>query len=410
MLRRTSECGLGNIFSRSRVFPLARSMNALFNCGQVVCLLTVVELCLGVRTWAAQQRVLFTPSATDSAITQFNNSHYAVVDPALTSRGRLVLFLPGTGAMPSLYRDFPQNAASLGFHALGLMYPNGDAINQLCGQYAPLDPDAAGNARLEVIDGTDRVSSISVDRANSIENRLIKALQYLQTNYPTRGWGQFYAGNTVLWTNLIVCGHSQGAGMAAMLAKTRRVDRCVMFTDMDWWVAGNRPYNWMVSTPQTPVDRWFFLAHERDQYLDFTEMQTCATALHVDRYGEYVRVEMSASPSFSNRHFLSTNLDPAPAQPTSYHGCPVVDAATPLQADGATPILKPAWDYLLLHETPPITIELSDTNLTITFSPGTLAQSDSLTNWTPQPAAVSPWILPRNALPEPRFYRLITSP
>ncbi len=355
---------------------------------------------------AVQQRVFFAPSVTDPAITQFNNNHYSVVDPAVSNLGRLVLFLPGTGATPFQYREFPQNAASLGFHALALMYPNGSAINSLCAQYAPLDADAAGNARLEMIDGTNRVSFLSVDSTNCIQSRLIKGLQYLNTTYPTRGWGQYYSGNAVLWSKLIACGHSQGAGMAAMLAKTRVTDRCVMFTDMDWWVAGNRPYNWMSTSPQTPVDRWYLLAHERDQYLDFTEMQTCATALDVDRYGAYVPAETSAATSYSGRHFLSTNLDPAPAQPTSYHGCPVVDAATPLQADGVTPVLKPAWDYLLLHVTLPIIIELTATNLTLTFSPGILEQSDTLTNWTAQPAAVSPLVLPQNILPERRFYRL----
>jgi hypothetical protein len=355
---------------------------------------------------AVQQRVFFAPSATDPAITQFNNNHYAVVDPAVTSRGRLALFLPGTGATPFQYREFPQNAASLGFHALGLMYPNGSAINTLCAQNAPLDADAAGNARLEVLYGSNCVSFINVDSTNCIQSRLLKALQYLNTAYPTRGWGLYYSGGAVLWSKLFVCGHSQGAGMAAMLAKTRVTDRCIMFTDMDWWVVGNRPYNWMSTTPQTPVDRWYLLAHERDQYLDFTEMQICATALDADRYGACVLAETSAVTSYAGRHFLSTNLDPAPALSASYHGCPVVDAATPLQADGVTPVLKPAWDYMLLHETQPILIELKGTNLTLTFSPGSLDQSDNLTNWTALPAAVSPLVLPQNTLPERRFYRL----
>ena len=357
---------------------------------------------------AVQQRVFFAPSATDPGITLFNNNHYAVVDPAVTSRGRLVLFLPGTGAIPFHYREFPQNAAILGFHALGLMYPNGSAINALCAQNAPLDANAAGNARLEVIDGTDRVSFLSVDSINCIQSRLLKALQYLHATYPTRGWNQFYSGSTVLCSKLIVCGHSQGAGMAAMLAKTRVTDRCVMFTDMDWWIAGNRPYNWMSSASLTPVDRWFFLAHERDQFLDFTEMQTSAAALDVTRYGAHVQVESSTSARFGGRHFLSTNLDPAPAQSTSYHGCPIVDAATPLQTDGVTPVLKPVWDYLLLHETMPISVEATATTINLFFSHGTLEQSDDLTLWTPQPAATSPLTLPLSTQPSRRFYRLST--
>ena len=354
------------------------------------------------------QEALFRPSVTDPAITQFNDRHYAVVDPAVTGRGRLLLFLPGTGATRLLYREFPKNAARLGFHALGLMYPNDSAINVLCQQFAPSDPDAAGNARLEVIDGSDRVGFLAVDSINSIQNRLLKALQYLQATYPSQGWGQYYSSSSLRWDKFIVCGHSQGSGMAAMLAKTRVTDRCIIFTGMDWWTGGTptRPYNWMFTSPQTPVDRWYCFAHERDQFLDFTEMQAAAAALDVTRYGAYERVESSTSDGYGSRHFLSTNLEPAPAQSSSYHGCPVVDAATPMQADGVTPVFKPLWNYLLLHDTQPITIECTPSSISIIFSPGTLEQSDDLFRWTPQPAATSPLVVPRSALPFRSFYRL----
>jgi hypothetical protein len=354
-----------------------------------------------------QQEALFRPSVTDPAITQFNDRHYAVVDPAVTGRGRLVLFLPGTGATPFLYREFPKNAASLGFHALGLMYPNDSAINVLSQQFAPSDPDAAGNARLEVIDGSDRVSFLVVNTINSIQHRLLKALQYLQSTYPLQGWGQYCSGSSVRWDKLIVCGHSQGSGMAAMLAKTRVTDRCIIFTGMDWWTGGTppRPYNWMFTSPQTPVDRWYSFAHERDQFLDFAEMQVAAAALDVSRYGSPERVE-SSSAGYRSRHFLSTNLEPASTQSSSYHGCPVVDAATPRQADGVTPVFKPVWDYLLLHDTQPITIECTPSSVSVIFSPGTLEQSDDLIHWTPQPVATSPLVVPRGAMRFRSFYRL----
>jgi hypothetical protein len=118
-----------------------------------------------------------------------------------------------------------------------------------------------------------------------------------------------------------------------------------------------------------------------------------------------VRVESSAAPTSGNRHFLSTNLEPSTNQPTSYHGCPVVDAATPLQADGATPVFKPVWDYLLLHETADIAIEATTTNLTVTFSPGTLEQSTNLTSWTTVTNANSPLSLPKRGFGERGFFR-----
>lgn len=70
----------------------------------------------------------------------------------------------------------------------------------------------------------------------------------------------------------------------------------------------------------------------------------------------------------------------------------------PLQANGVTPVLKPVWDYMLLHEAIPITIEATATNLTVTFSPGTLQWSVTLTNWIPDPSAQSPLVLPLGSL------------
>lgn len=209
--------------------------------------------------------------------------------------------------------------------------------------------------------------------------RILKCHERHHDSHPPHRPLKNFRVNAILWNKLIVCGHSQGAGMAAMLAKTRVTDRCVMFTDMDWWVAGNRFYNWISATTQTTVDRWCFLAHERDQPLGFTAMQACAVALDVSRYGASVKAESSTSASFGGRHFLSTNLEPAPAQSASYHGCPIVDAATPRQADGVTPVFKTLWDYLLLHDTVPVTIEsTSSTSISVIFSSGTLEQSDDL--------------------------------
>jgi hypothetical protein len=355
---------------------------------------------------AAPQAVFFSPSTTEPAILQFNNNHYSVVDPAVESRGRLVLFLPGTGATPAMYQAFPETAAGLGFHALALMYPNPSAINDLCAQFAPLNPDAAGNARLEVIDGTDRVSFVTVDSVNCIQNRLLKALQHLHATYPARGWGQYFEGNLLLWNKMVVSGHSQGGGMAAMLAKTRMVDRCILFASMDWWEAGNRPYRWMADSPQTPVDRWYLFAHERDQFLDFGEMQACAAALDVSRYGTALRTEAVGPGNYQHRHFLSTNLNPASAQANSYHGCPVVDAATPRMADGVTPVFEPVWRCMLLHQTLPIFLEPDGNVMRVVFSPGVLEQSEDLVAWSAVPSAASPLTVSVGGFQPRRFYRL----
>lgn len=347
----------------------------------------------------------FFPNATDPAIDEYNNRHYAISDSAVAPKGRLLVFLPGTGAVPFNYTKFIDNAASLGYHSLGLMYANGEAISSLCLQNAPDDPVCAGRARLEVIDGVDRVPFLAVSGTNSIENRLMKALQYLTDQYPSEGWGQYLSLDAVDWSQITISGHSQGGGHAALIAKTRTVDRCLMFDSMDYWLAGARPYDWVFQESATPVSRWFMLTHERDQSAVLDLLKGHVAALDVDRYGDAVSADVS-QPPFWESHFLTTNLEPARGGAGEYHGTPVSDVDTPLSADGVTPLLKPSWDHLLLHETSPVTVIRKPEGLQVLFSPGTLEFSSSLEGWTPLPGTESPLPVPLIPEAEKEFYRL----
>ncbi len=358
---------------------------------------------------AVQVRRFFTPSSTDPAISQPNNNHYSIFDPALPPRGGLVVFLPGTGAVPFNQTAFIQNAASLGFHALGLMYPNADAVNEICTQQSPLDPDCAVKVRLEVIDGTDRSPLVSVDRPNCIENRLLKAVQFLHATYPLHGWNAYFTGNDIAWRKIIICGHSQGGGHAGLIAKTREVERCVMLAATDWWSAMLRPYNWLSLPPATPVERWFLIGHERDPMVSLPLLRLTSAALGTARYGDPLDVD-GALPDYRGSHFLTTDLEPVRGAAGSYHGTMVSDADTPRQADGVTPVLKPAWDHLFLYQTPPIALEWTPTHLRVTFSPGILQQSTTLSGWQAISGAESPLEISRSSLPGEGFYRLGTTP
>ena len=57
-----------------------------------------------------------------------------------------------------------------------------------------------------------------------------------------------------------------------------------------------------------------------------------------------------------------------------FAGTPVSDVDTPLAANGVTPVLKPAWDYLLLHETSPVAVTRKAAGLRVLlFPPGSVA-------------------------------------
>jgi pimeloyl-ACP methyl ester carboxylesterase len=233
------------------------------------------------------------------------------------------------------------------------MYPNEKSINALCEVHAPRDPRAQKWARLEVIDGINRWGFLSVDRINCIDSRFLKAIQYLASTNPSASWGTFLKRGQIDWEKVVVAGHSQGGGMAGVIAKTRNVRRCVMFASMDYWEAGKRPCNWMLERPRTPVERWYFLAHERDQILDFAKMKVSATGLGLEPFGPFVPVESATDPAFGGTRCLSTNIDPASIASTSFHGSVLVNPALARNADGL-PALKPAWDYMLLHNNSPV--------------------------------------------------------
>src|SRR6058998_2295581 len=130
------------------------------------------------------------PQATDPAIDQALDRHYVWLDTTARSNHKLFVFLPGTGQNPSIFQLVQQEAARLGYHVIGLMYPTGGGLAKAC----PTTPDPSTcyeNARLEIIDGIDRVAFLDVNAANSIDNRLTKLLQYLTLHYPDEGWDRF---------------------------------------------------------------------------------------------------------------------------------------------------------------------------------------------------------------------------
>ena len=94
------------------------------------------------------------PNTADPLSGAPNNNHFIYTNPSVTQKNKLFLFFPGTGAAPFNYREILKHAANLGYHAIGLTYPNSDAINQIC--LTTTDTTCHSRARLEVFDGIDR--------------------------------------------------------------------------------------------------------------------------------------------------------------------------------------------------------------------------------------------------------------
>jgi hypothetical protein len=272
------------------------------------------------------------PGATDSGIVD-DDSHYVHPPTANAPAGLLFVFFPGTGGAPLHNTYIVATAAAQGYHAVGLAYVNDNSINlQICPGSG--DPDCPELVRLEILDGTDRTPLVDVDRANSIENRLIKLLQYLDANHPGAGWGGFLdATGQPRWELMAFAGHSQGAGHAAMVGKLHAVHRVALFS-------GTEPAPWTLQPLATPADRYYGLVHELEDL--YSGIVTSWSNLGLP--GTPTRVDGDAPP-YGGSHRLQTQVTPASTTAggaPNYHGSVVVDVATPLDG-GGTPLLRDAW-------------------------------------------------------------------
>lgn len=158
-----------------------------------------------------------------------------------------------------------QRGGRLGYHSIVLAYRNETPIQALppdgCG--TSVDPPAsppncAIDARMEILDGRGESTVVSVDRANSIENRLIKALQHLAATCPGEGWAQFLDGAEPKWSEIAVAGASLGAGEAVLIGMLHSVHRVAAF--QGWTDA---KHGW-TALGMTPSSRYAALSHQRE--------------------------------------------------------------------------------------------------------------------------------------------------
>jgi hypothetical protein len=286
------------------------------------------------------------PSDTDKAITAFDGPHLVYFNRKATPRNELLIFLPGTGGKPGNTDLFCQTAADLGYHVLAMAYPTDIPATAVRNQK---DPNAFLNFRLEIIEGKDLSSFVSVDRTNSIEHRLIKALEHLAKKESEGGWSQYLAGGQPNWPKIAVSGHSQGGGHAALIAVRHRVARAISTggpKDFDRNLG--KPAAWYTK-PATPVSGFFTFNHELDkQGCDYAEQLLVCKAMGLDALGGPVSVDKEAPP-FKGSRILTTNFEGSPTESPRAHSTVISDGLTPKGKDGL-PVFKPVWVYMLTAE------------------------------------------------------------
>jgi len=224
------------------------------------------------------------PNLTDPLVQTINgNDHYVSFLSSVTPRNQLVVFFGGTNSTTDRLHLFCDFAASKGFHVINLAYPNTVAA-EACSNSS--DMDCATKFRAEIAFGIDGSPLVSVNYANSIENRLKKLLEYLVQKDPTGLWQQYLQNGTIVWNKLILSGHSQGAGHAAYIAKLKNVNRVIMFSGPnDFSNVANAPFNWLSSSSVTPSANYYAFFHLRDDANPFAEQKQ--NLMHLGMYAPF---------------------------------------------------------------------------------------------------------------------------
>jgi CubicO group peptidase (beta-lactamase class C family) len=281
------------------------------------------------------------PQETDPAIDNWLSPHFVALDPGVTSRNRLFVFFGGSTSVPEMYTEIVRFAAEQGYHAVGVAYPNEPSVTwEICSFTS--DPDCHGKVREEVFEGVD--ASLMLNPANSIRNRLVRLLEYLDAHYPAENWGRFLDAGEPAWASIAMAGHSEGAGYAAFAASRYRVWRVVLFAGgFDIFLGQEGAYAPWVYDHVTPTGRYWAFVHEQDNpqaYLGAWEV------LGLPEFGPVLNVEETPPPYQMSRQLRTSLPSTDPDGPNAFHGMVIVDDHLPRDADGR-PTYLPVWRYLL---------------------------------------------------------------
>lgn len=283
------------------------------------------------------------PNETSPGIHPEDAPHY-VVEPEGTPRGELLVFFPGAGAEPGDYVAFLDYAGSLGYHTIGLSYENDESVNFVYCRFDE-DPECHALVRLEIMEGVDSSPNIEVDRANSIENRLLRLLEWMEGNGFDKDWNAYHEDEFLCWERMVTAGHSQGAGHAGYAAKRHGLRRCLLFSGADWSFTERDMARWIEWPSATPASRIYFLSHLRDTTPGIGLVRQAWSGYGIDTFGPEIQVELADS--FSGSHTLVTDLEPA--EPENFHGATVVTRALPRGESGEN-LMEDTWRHMLTAE------------------------------------------------------------
>jgi hypothetical protein len=283
------------------------------------------------------------PSDTDDSITDYNQVHEIYINNSLPVPDALFVMLPASFSVPSRYHYLLTTASQMGYHVIGLNYPDHDVVGEVCANSD--DPNCCYNVRNEIVTGEDTSSDVDIDKADSIVNRLEKLLSYLVEHYPDDQWDKWLTSSgTVDWSNIIIAGHSQGGGDACFIGKEYSVKRVLLFASVEDTDKRHRTAPWISRPSATPVSRFYAFDHVDDVFWLANYNMWKTIGLDTDNM---VNVDIPGV-SLEGHHLFSTSALPSTGTDSGLdpHCSPASDSATPINSDG-TPLYAPVWEAMI---------------------------------------------------------------
>jgi len=261
----------------------------------------------------------FKPNEADPAAALALNTQLAQLDTTVPLQGRLVVYLHGAGAPPTCgSQAHGVVLARMGFHVIHPCYVSDYGVAN-CG-------DDIGGCRLEAFEGVDHHPVVTIPPPDSIETRVVKMLEHLQTLHPGGDWQYFIEDGAPRWSEIVISGISHGASSSGVIGIHRDVERVVMLSGpLDSGQA------WLTSAPLTPIDRFWAFTHTADpqhpgHLQSFADMMLPGEPAVVD----------GVAPPYMDSHRLVTSAATG-------------DGHTSTQAGGSSPeeadvyVFEPVW-------------------------------------------------------------------
>ena len=282
------------------------------------------------------------PSDADPRVSEFLQDHVVITRAGARANGKLLVFLPGTRGRPVGYEKLLDTAARMGYRAIGLEYVDAvmgggpSTIIRLCGRTA--DPNCAGSLRAARAFGGQGEDGNTVPVPDGIVPRLVSLLKYLDRTHGGAGWGAFYHGDTPEWSRIVLAGHSEGAGMAAFLARKNAVAGVALISGgPDGNPMTRQVAAWVAAPSATPAARWFAMADAGEPLEE--AMMAGFAALGVAG----PPTPWTGAGGMGRSHTVVVDLEPRAG---GKHESTATDLATPLASDGGA-AYAPVWQFLL---------------------------------------------------------------